>query len=60
MAIIIVPQLSSTNEHYPPLAVAAMGYLVGAIAVGLVLPVCKLHADAWAWLSDGVALAALA
>jgi len=52
--------LSSSEHDYPPLTVAAMGYVIGAVCVGLVLPVCKLEAESWAFLSDGVALAALA
>jgi hypothetical protein len=51
-------QLLSSSD-YPPLAVAAMGYVVGSISVGLVLPVCKLEPEAWAFLGDTTALGAL-
>jgi drug/metabolite transporter (DMT)-like permease len=49
-----------SQAEYPPLAVAAMGYLVGAIAIGLVLPVCKANAEAWAFVSDATVAGALA
>lgn len=52
-------QLLSTAD-YPPLAVAAMGYVVGAVSVGLVLPVCKMEPESWSFLADPVALGALA
>jgi drug/metabolite transporter (DMT)-like permease len=39
-----------TTADYPPLLVAAYGYLVGAVAVGLVLPVCSLETASWAFL----------
>ena len=48
-----------STADYPPLAVAAMGYVVGAVSVGLVLPVCKLEPEHWAFLGDRTALLAL-
>ena len=39
-----------SHADYPPLSVAAMGYLIGAIAVGLVIPVCSVREDAWSFL----------
>ena len=37
----------SGSANYPPIAVAGHLYLFGAIAVGLVIPVCKLNAEDW-------------
>ena len=37
-----------------------MGYLVGAVSVGLVIPVCKLEPAQWAFLADPTSLGALA
>ena len=42
--------LSSAKTEYPPLSVAGVGYLVGAVAIGLVLPVCHADAASWSWL----------
>ena len=49
-----------STADYPPLAVAAIGYIVGAASIGLMLPVCKLDSAAWAFLADRTALGALA
>ena len=46
---LVQKHLLSTAD-YPPLCVAALGYLIGAVAVGLVLPVCSLDSSAWAFL----------
>lgn len=46
---LVQKHLLSTAD-YPPLCVAAFGYLIGAVAVGLVLPVCSLDSSAWAFL----------
>lgn len=40
-------RLLSSREAYPPVAVAAWMYVVGAISVALVLPVCKLEPEYW-------------
>ena len=37
-----------------------MGYLVGAASIALVLPVCKLDREYWAFLADRAVMAALA
>jgi len=42
--------LSNSETDYPPLAVAGLGYAVGAMAIGLVLPVCHADATSWSWL----------
>lgn len=39
-----------SSADYPPLSVAGVGYLVGGVAVGLVLPVSNLGPDSWSWL----------
>lgn len=39
-----------SHSDYPPLAVAGLGYAVGAVAIGLVLPVCHVDSSSWEWL----------
>lgn len=56
---LVQKHLLSTAD-YPPLAVAAMGYVVGACAIGLTLPVCKLEPEHWAFVADPLVLGALA
>ena len=56
---LVQKHLLSTAD-YPPLAVAAMGYLVGSAAIGLMLPVCKLDPESWSFVHDPTAMAALA
>ena len=55
---LVQKHLLSTAD-YPPLAVAAFGYVVGAMAIGLMLPVCKLDPEAWTFLGDSTNLIAL-
>ena len=52
--------LSSAEHTYPPLAVAAIGYVVGACSIALVLPICSLGRSSWTFLADPMALGALA
>ena len=42
-----------SSADYPPLTVAALGYVVGAVSIGLVLPICKLDGASWSILTTG-------